>query len=121
MFLLVEGITRISDGLIKTVAVVVFRCNQHGVCQMNLVGEGTRRVIQRPKTRIDEVEFARTRLGFRPDERQAEVLRSTVKRGILNCSRQWGKSTVTVAKALYRVFSVPESLVLVSSPSKRQA
>ena len=88
---------------------------------MTLVGEGTRRMIQRPKTRIDEVEFARTRLGFRPDERQAEVLRSTAKRGILNCSRQWGKSTVTVAKALYRVFTVPESLVLVSSPSKRQS
>jgi hypothetical protein len=71
------------------------------VSQMTLMGEGTRRVSQRPKTRIDEVEFARTRLGFRPDERQAEVLRSTAKRGILNCSRQWGKSTVTVAKALY--------------------
>ena len=88
---------------------------------MTLTGEGTRRVIKRPKTRIDEVEFARTRLGFRPDERQAEVLRSTAKRRILNCSRQWGKSTVTVAKALYRVFSVRDSLVLVSSPSKRQS
>ncbi len=78
-------------------------------------------MIKRPKTRIDEVEFARTRLGFRPDERQAEVLRSTAKRGILNCSRQWGKSTVTVAKALYRVLTVPGCLVLVSSPSKRQS
>jgi hypothetical protein len=88
---------------------------------MTLVGEGTRRLVARPRTRIDEVEFARTRLGFQPDERQAEVLRSTAKRGILNCSRQWGKSTVTAVKALYRVLTVPGSLVLVSGPSKRQS
>jgi hypothetical protein len=88
---------------------------------MTLVGEGTRRLIKRPKTRIDEVEFARTRLGFEPDKKQAEVLLSKAKRGILNCSRQWGKSTVTVAKALYRVFTTPGSLVLVASPSKRQS
>jgi hypothetical protein len=88
---------------------------------MNLMGEGTRRVIKRPQTRIDEVEFARTRLRFRPNEHQAEVLRSTAKRGILNCSRQWGKSTVMVVKALYRALTVRGSLVLVSSPSKRQS
>jgi hypothetical protein len=88
---------------------------------MTLVGGGTRRLIRRPTTRIDEVEFAITRLGFQPDERQAEVLRSPAKRGILNCSRQWGKSTVMAAKALYRVCTVPGSLVLVSSPSKRQS
>jgi len=32
---------------------------------MTLVGEGARRVIKRPTTRIDEVKFAGTRLGFR--------------------------------------------------------
>jgi len=37
------------------------------------------------------VEFVR-RVGFEPDERQAEVLRSGANRGILNCSRLWGKS-----------------------------
>src|SRR3954447_20986984 len=41
---------------------------------------------------IDAVEFARTRLGIEPDARQIEVLQSNSKRGILNCSRQWGKS-----------------------------
>jgi hypothetical protein len=120
LFLLVAGNGRISRGSKRMAVVVVFRRTKR-VSQMTLVGEGTRRMNQRPKTRIDEVEFACTRLGFRPDERQAEVPRSTAKRGILNCSRQWGKSTVTVAKALYRVFTVPESLVLVSSPSKRQS
>jgi hypothetical protein len=36
---------------------------------------------------VDLVDFARERLGFEPDERQAEVLRSEAKRGILNCAR----------------------------------
>lgn len=67
------------------------------------------------------MEFARTRLGFIPDEKQALVLRSAAKRGILNCSRQWGKSTVAAAKAVHRAFTVSESLVLVSSPTERQS
>ena len=88
---------------------------------MTLVGERTPVFVQRPKKKMDAVEFARRQLGFEPDERQAEVLRSTAKRGILNCSRQWGKSTVTAAKALHRVLTRPGSLVLVASPSKRQS
>jgi hypothetical protein len=69
----------------------------------------------------DAVEFARRRLGFEPDALQCEVLRSTTKRGILNCTRQWGKTTVSVAKVIHRVFSVPNSLVLVASPGERQS
>ena len=69
----------------------------------------------------DAVEFARTRLGIEPDERQAEVLRSEAKRGILNCTRQWGKSTIVAAKAVHRAFTRPNSLVLVASPSYRQS
>jgi hypothetical protein len=69
----------------------------------------------------DAVEFARARLGFEPDEKQAEVLRSEAKRGILNCTRQWGKSTVSAAKAVHRAFTRPKSLVLVASPSERQS
>ncbi len=69
----------------------------------------------------DAVEFARVRLGFEPDERQAEVLRSEAKQGILNCTRQWGKSTVSAAKAVHRAFTRPKSLVLVASPSYRQS
>lgn len=84
------------------------------------MGQETRNVIQRPKTVTDAVGFAR-RLGLEPDESQALVLRSEAKRGILNCSRQWGKSTVTAVKALYRVLARPGSLVLVASPSKRQS
>jgi hypothetical protein len=69
----------------------------------------------------DAVEFARTRLGFEPDEKQALVLRSEAKRGILNCTRQWGKSTVAAVKAVHRAMRKPGSLVLVSSPTERQS
>src|ERR1035437_11052722 len=65
--------------------------------------------------------FAQTRLGFVPDPKQMEVLRSTAKRGILNCSRQWGKSTVAAAKAVHRAYTRPGCLVLVASPSERQS
>ncbi len=77
------------------------------------------RVTERVET--DAVTFARERLGFEPDERQAAVLRSGARRGILNCSRQWGKSTVTAAKAVHRAYTRPGSLVLVASPSERQS
>ena len=70
---------------------------------------------------LDAVEFARTRLGFDPDARQCEVLLSGARRGILNCSRQWGKSTVAAAKAVHRAYSRGESLVLLATPSERQS
>ncbi|HWF12069.1 MAG TPA: terminase family protein [Bryobacteraceae bacterium] len=62
-----------------------------------------------------------TRLGFVPDARQLEVLESGAKWGILNCTRQWGKSTIGAAKAVRHAWSKPESLVLVASPSERQS
>src|SRR5438874_6735320 len=73
------------------------------------------------KGQMDVVEFARTRLGLEADERQMEVLRSTAKRGILNCTRQWGKSTVAAAKAVHRAYTKAACVVLVASPSKRQS
>jgi hypothetical protein len=66
---------------------------------------------------LDPVGFARQRLGFEPDELQAQVLQSRSKRLLLNCSRQWGKSSVCAIAALYR----PGSLVVVTGPSGRQA
>jgi len=36
-----------------------------------------------------------------PDPKQALVLTSASKRGMLNCARQWGKSTITAAKAVH--------------------
>ncbi len=48
------------------------------------------------------VEWARRELGFEPDERQRELLERRVKRGILKCTRQWGKSTVAAVMAVHR-------------------
>ncbi len=70
---------------------------------------------------LDAVEFTRTRLGFEPDVRQAEVLSSSAKRAILNCTRQWGKSTIAAAKAVHRAVTQDKSLVLVASPTDRQS
>jgi hypothetical protein len=69
----------------------------------------------------DAVSFAREKLEFEPDALQAEVLASTAKRGILLCSRQWGKSTVAAAKAVHRAFTRDGALVVVASPSERQS
>ena len=66
-------------------------------------------------------EFCRVRLGIAPDARQLEVLLSETKRGILNCTRQWGKSLISAVKAVYQAYTRPESLVLVASPSARQS
>jgi len=49
------------------------------------------------------------------------VLRTTNKRGILNCCRQWGKSTITAAKAIHGAYHAAGSLTVVVSPSGRQS
>ena len=69
----------------------------------------------------DAVEWGRKQLGFEPDREQALVLGSASKRGLLNCTRQWGKSTIAAAKAVYQASTEPESLTLVVSPSARQS
>src|SRR5438045_4112073 len=67
------------------------------------------------------VEWVRRELGFEPDGTQARVLNSTSRRVLLNCTRQWGKSTVTAAKAVHQAWTVAGSLTLVVSPSARQS
>jgi hypothetical protein len=69
----------------------------------------------------DAAEWVRTRLGLAVDSLQARVLRTTNKRGILNCSRQWGKSTISAAKAVYQATHEAASLTVVVSPSGRQS
>lgn len=69
----------------------------------------------------DIVDFVQRRLDFDPDPRQQIILRSDARRGILNCTRQWGKTTVSAAKAVHRAFTRPESLIVVASPSLRQS
>ena len=66
-------------------------------------------------------EFARQYLGFEPDEKQRQVLDSEAKQGILNCCRQWGKSSVMAIKALYHAMFNDRCTVLIASPSARQS
>ncbi len=70
---------------------------------------------------LDAAEFARARLGFEPDPKQEALLRSRSSRVLLNCTRQWGKSTVTAIKAVHRAWFKQGCLVLVVSPSARQS
>lgn len=67
----------------------------------------------------DPVRFAQ-RLGFDPDQWQADMLRSE-QSVLLNCSRQVGKSTVAALKALYRALHREKQLILLLSPSLRQS
>ena len=74
-----------------------------------------------PSIATDPIEFARQRLAFAPDPQQERVLRPGITRGLLNCSRQWGKSTVIAVKAVHHAFTQPNRLVVVCSPSLRQS
>jgi hypothetical protein len=65
--------------------------------------------------------FARERLDFTPDDTQTTLLNTEARRVILNCTRQWGKSTVTAAKAVHHAIHTPHSLTLILSPSERQS
>lgn len=60
-------------------------------------------------------------LGFTPDPRQASLLSRPVHRLLLNCTRQWGKSTITAATAVDGAARHAGSLTLVVSPSARQS
>lgn len=73
------------------------------------------------KHAIDPVIWASEELDFEPDPWQSQVLHSTVKRQLLNCSRQSGKSTTAGILALHRAIFYPAALVLLVSPSLRQS
>lgn len=83
--------------------------------QALLIGPG-----DRPATRPDALQFARARLGFEPDAIQAEILKGRKRRLLLNCTRQWGKSTITALKAVWHATSHPGSLTVVLAPTERQ-
>jgi hypothetical protein len=65
--------------------------------------------------------FAAAKLDFKPNPRQAQVLDSQQLRGILCCSRQWGKSTTVAAKAVHHAVFTRDSLTVVIAPTLRQS
>lgn len=73
------------------------------------------------KAALDPALWCQEILKLTPDPWQAEVLQSTSKRIILNCTRQSGKSTVTSALALHTALYRPGSLILCLSPTLRQS
>lgn len=70
---------------------------------------------------LSPVTFSRERLKIDPDPWQAEVMMSSAKRILLNCSRQSGKSTSSSIIALHQALYYPGSLILLISPSLRQS
>ena len=79
------------------------------------------RVAAGPTIAESAADWVGEKLRFRPDAQQARVLVSETKRGILNCTRQWGKSTVAAAKAVHHGWTEGGSLTVVVSPSARQS
>jgi hypothetical protein len=71
--------------------------------------------------REDVVGWVTRSLGFSPDAQQSRVLSPEIRRGMLNCTRQWGKSTILAAKAIHTAYHEAESLTIVVSPSSRQS
>lgn len=69
---------------------------------------------------LDPVAYAAA-VGIDADAAQAKLLRSTRKRILLNCTRQWGKSTTSALRASHRATYRPGSLVLCVSPTDRQS
>ncbi len=62
-----------------------------------------------------------TFLQFQPDPQQAALLDACHPYLLLNCTRQWGKTTVIAAKALHFAFFHPRTTTLVAAPSERQS
>lgn len=67
------------------------------------------------------VALADEHLDLDLDEWQVDVLTAPWKRGLLNVTRQGGKSTVAALLGLYEALYRPGSLTLIVSPSDRQS
>ncbi len=70
---------------------------------------------------LDPAEFAQVSLRFEADEIQARALRSGSRKIILNCCRQFGKTSVASLLALHLAWFVPKSLIIIISYIKDQA
>ncbi len=74
-----------------------------------------------PAIHPDPEIFVRQQLGIEPDPKQAWMLNERHERLLVNCSRQWGKSTITAAVALHRLLMEPKRTVIVLCPVLRQS
>src|SRR5437763_203623 len=69
---------------------------------------------------LDPVQIA-LKASITPDKWQQDVLRTSSKEILLNCSRQAGKSTITSVLALHEALFTAMTLVLIFSPTLRQS
>jgi hypothetical protein len=69
---------------------------------------------------LDPVAFS-VAAGIVPHPWQAEVLRSTAPRILLNCARQSGKCSTVATLACHTALYSPGSLTLIVSPAERQS
>ena len=67
------------------------------------------------------VRFAREMLGIEPDAVQAELLNTKRSRVILNCRRQWGKSTMAAIRAVHQAAAQEEQTIVILSTTMRQS
>lgn len=70
---------------------------------------------------LDPVAFARDRLRLDLDPVQSSLVRSPGRRELLNCCRQWGKSTTTAAAVLHEGNYRAGSITIIVSPGQRQS
>jgi Terminase large subunit, T4likevirus-type, N-terminal len=59
--------------------------------------------------------------GINPDPVQAKILSSSSNRLLLNCSRQWGKSTTAALIALHTALYDAPAMIVLISPSQPQS
>jgi hypothetical protein len=78
------------------------------------------RALAAPAAVPGPIELFRAAVG-EPDDWQAEALRSTSPRVLMNCCRQSGKSSVTAVLGLHAALARPGALVLLLAPAWRQS
>lgn len=71
--------------------------------------------------RATPLAFVIEQLGFIPDTHQAKIFDPSIKRGLLCCTRQFGKSTSLAALAVHRAVTDPGSLTLILAPVRAQS
>ena len=69
---------------------------------------------------LDPILLARD-CGIDPDTIQSNLLTTTARRVLLNCSRQWGKSTIAALVALHEALYAAPAMIIVISPSQPQS
>jgi hypothetical protein len=69
---------------------------------------------------LDPVLLARD-CGIEPDSVQTKLLRTSSRKTILCCTRQWGKSTCAALIALHEALYAAPAMILCVSPSQPQS